>query len=85
MASSLMTIVMFALSLTIYEIFDNEIKFEKFDLKNYDQGREGENHDLCHKTGNGQLNNGDFILTFSYLVTHLFAQMDGNRRSHSER
>ena len=35
MTSYMMTIVMFALiSLTIYEIFANEIKYQKFDLEN---------------------------------------------------
>ena len=37
MNSYLTAIVMFALSLTIYEIFANEIKFQKCDLENEGQ------------------------------------------------
>ena len=42
MTSNLMAIVIFALSLTIYEIFENQIKRKKFNLDNEEQGR-GEN------------------------------------------
>ena len=37
----LMTIVMFALALTIYEIFASQIKFQKFDFENEGQGHGG--------------------------------------------
>ena len=42
MTCYLRSIVMFALSITIYEIFANKIKFPNFDLKNEGQGEEGE-------------------------------------------
>ena len=38
-----MAVVMFALSITIYDIFANQIKRQKFDLENDGQGQGGEN------------------------------------------
>ena len=49
MTSYLMVIIMSALSLTIYEIFTNQIECQKFYLDN--EGQE-EKWDMCHSTGN---------------------------------
>ena len=51
-ASYLMTMVMIALSVTIYEIFTSPIKCQRFDLENEGEGQEGENQNVCHLTGN---------------------------------
>ena len=40
---NLMAIVMFALFLTIYEIFTKQIKCQKVDIENAGQDQEGEN------------------------------------------
>ena len=50
--SSLMIIVMFALSLTIYEIFTNKEKFQNVDLENEGQDQGGEKQALRHSIGN---------------------------------
>ena len=44
-------IIMFFLSITIYEIFANEIKYHKSDLEHEGQGQEREKRDLCYSTG----------------------------------
>ena len=38
-----MAMIMFALSVTIYEIFANKVKCKKIDLENEGQRQEGEN------------------------------------------
>ena len=47
-----MTIVLLILSVPIYEILANQIKCQKFALKNEGQGHKGENRDLHHSTAN---------------------------------
>ena len=51
---------MSALSLTIYKIFANQIKFQKFDLENESQCQEGEKRDLRHSIGNVRFITGEF-------------------------
>ena len=50
--SNLMAILIYALTVTIYNVFASEIKCKKFDLENEDQGQEREKLDLHHSTGN---------------------------------
>ena len=45
---------------TIFEIFANQIKFQKFDLENEGEGQEVEKPDLCHSTGHVCCYIGDF-------------------------
>ena len=61
MTSYLMAIVMFALSITIYEIFGNEMKYVYFDFENESKDQRRENRDLHHSTGNVQFFIGDFF------------------------
>ena len=56
LTSYLMSLVMFALSLTIYEIFANQIKCQNLDLESEGQG--GEKH---HSTKNVRLHIDDFL------------------------
>ena len=48
MASYLVTTVMFVGSVTIYDIYANQIKCQKFDLENEGHGQGGEKGDLRH-------------------------------------
>ena len=52
MTFDLKAIVMFAISLTVDDIFANQIKCPMFDLENEGQGQRGEKSDLRHSTGN---------------------------------
>ena len=61
MTSYLMEIVMFALALTIYEIFAKQIKCKKFGLENISQGQGVEKCVLCHLTGNVWIYIADFF------------------------
>ena len=54
----LMVIVMFALSLTVYEIFANQEKCKNVDLEIEGQGVEKQ--DLSHSTRNVQIKKGNF-------------------------
>ena len=47
-----MAIVMFALSITVYEIFAYQIKRQTFNLENESQAQGEEERDLRHSTGN---------------------------------
>ena len=60
MAFYLILIVMSDRYLTIYEIFANQIIFQKFHLENEDQGQEGEKLDLPNSTGYVRFYNGVF-------------------------
>ena len=53
--------VMFALSLTICEVFAKQEKCQNFDLENEDQGQGGEKRDLQHLTTNVRLHTSDFF------------------------
>ena len=64
--------VMFALSLSIYEIFANQIKRHKFDLENEDQDQGGEKRDLRNLAGNVRFHIGDFFRTIA-TRQHTFA------------
>ena len=58
MTSYVMTIVIFALFLTICAIF-------KFDLENEGHNQGGENWDLRHSTGKVRFDIGDFVKNIS--------------------
>ena len=55
-----MAMVMFALSLTIYKIFANLIKFQKFNLENYGHSQ-AEKWDLRHSTRNVRFRISNFF------------------------
>ena len=59
--SYLVTIVVLARSDLVYEIFTNQIKFQKFDLENEDQGQEREKWDLRHSIENVWFYTGEFF------------------------
>ena len=59
--SYLMTIVMFALSLNIYEIFTDQQKCQKFDLENEGQSQGREKRNLCHSTGYVRFHTSEFL------------------------
>ena len=59
-----MAIVMFALSLTVYEIVANQEKCKNFDLENECQDQGVEKRDLRHLTRNVRIHIGDFFLEF---------------------
>ena len=72
LTSYMMAIVMFALSLTICEIFTKIIKYQSFDLENEGQGQEVEERNLRHSTGNIRLHIGEFfriLTTCEYMFT----------------
>ena len=84
MTSYVLAIVIFALSRTIYEIFANQIKCQKFDLQNEDQ-RLGENRDLRHTTRNVRFHIGDFSPEF-YIATWQYSfTQNGNTHLHTQR
>ena len=65
MTFDLMGIIMFALSITFYELFTNNKKqCRKVYLENEDQGRGIEERDLHHSTGDIRFYTGDFISEF---------------------
>ena len=78
--SYLMTMVMFALSLTIYEIFENQIKCKMFYLKNEGQGQVGK-RDLRHSTGNVRIFIGNFLQNYSFPEKYAYAK--GNAHTNS--
>ena len=51
MTSYLLTIVTFAVSVAIYALFANQIKFQKFDLENEGHGQAEEKLDLHNSSG----------------------------------
>ena len=61
MTSYPMTIAMFALSLTIYEISAKQIKRQNFETEYEGQGQGVENRDLRHSTGNVRIYVIDFL------------------------
>ena len=62
------------MSVTVYEIFANQIKFQKHDLENEGEGQGGEKWDLRRSTGNGRFYISDFFFqNFSYLATYVYA------------
>ena len=69
-----MAIVMFALSLNIFEILAKQENYQIFDLENEGQGRVKERN-LRHSTGNFQIHTGDFwrilVTSFTHKITHL--------------
>ena len=79
--SYLTAIVMFALSLTVYEIFANLIKCENFYLENEGQGEGREKGNLCHSTGNARFHIGDFFIIVA-TWKHTFTQT-GNTHFHA--
>ena len=70
-------LIMFALSVTVYEIFIYQIKFQKFDLETVGRGREGEKLDLRHSTGNGCIYIDDFFRI--YLPSNIHLRKSGHR------
>ena len=75
MTSYLLAIVVFALSLTIYEIFANLIKLQNFDLEIEGQVMENK------RTGNVRFHIGDFfriVSTLEHTFTHI-----GNTHIHA--
>ena len=69
----LMTIVLFLLSLVIYETFAYQIKFQKFDVEIEDQGQGGVKQDLRHSAGNVQFYIGDFVKK-TYPAIYVYAR-----------
>ena len=61
MASHLMAIVMFALSLTVCEILTKQEKRQHFDLENEGQGQRVEEYDLRHLIRNFRNHIGDYF------------------------
>ena len=59
-----MAIVMFALSLTVCEIFSKQEKCQNCDLENECQGQGVEERDLRHSTGNLRMHIRDIFLEF---------------------
>ena len=59
--SYLMAIVIFSLSLTVYEISTYQEKCQNFYLENESQGQGVEKRDLCHSTINVGVHIGDFF------------------------
>ena len=53
---------MFALSLTVCEVFAKQEKFANFDLENEDQGQGGEKRDLQHSTRKVRFHTSEFVL-----------------------
>ena len=83
--------IMFALSLTVYEIFTNKIKCQTFDLENEGEGQGGEKRDWRNSTGNFELHVGEFfseilvpmqILTHTYTHTHTHTSAHTWKQSH---
>ena len=70
--SYLMSIVMFTISLTVYEIFAKHEKCKKL-LENECQGQKVEERDLRHSTGSVRIHIGDFFQNFSYLGAYIYA------------
>ena len=62
--SHLMSIVMFAISLTVYEIFAKHEKCKNFDLEIEGQGQKVEERDLRHSTESVRIHIGDFFSEF---------------------
>ena len=67
--SYLMALVMFALSLTVFEIFAKPENFKNINFKNEGQGVE--ERDLRHSTGNVRFHIGDLFPYFSYLKIYV--------------
>ena len=65
--------IMFSLSITVYEIFADLIKCQKFDLENEEQDQEGEKRNLHHSTGNVRFYINAFQ-NFSYPATYFDAK-----------
>ena len=70
-----MAIVIFALSLTIYEIFAIHIKCQKFDRENEGKDHGVEKQELRRSTENVRFYIVDFFSqNFSYLITYVYTQ-----------
>ena len=73
MTSYPMTIAMFALSLTIYEISAKQIKCQNFDLEYEGQAKGVEKCHLRHSTGNVRIYVIDFLRNLA-TWEHMFTQ-----------
>ena len=62
MTSYLMVTVMFAISLTVFEIFAKQDKCRNFHFENDDQGIEEK--DLCHSTKGLKIRIGELLSEF---------------------
>ena len=69
--SYLLAIVMFAQSLTIYELFANIMKCQRLDLTNEIQGHKGEKRNSRQSTGNARFNASD-VLRIVAIWDHTF-------------
>ena len=76
MTSSLMAIVIFVLSVTIWEIFTKQEKFQNFSLENEAQDQGAEERDLRHSAGNVRLHIDEFLQNFSYVATWVTQKVD---------
>ena len=65
---------MFALSLTVYEIFANQEKCQNFDLENEGHGQDIEKPYYRNSTRNIRIHTGDFFQNFSYVATYVYAK-----------
>ena len=72
--SYLMSIVMFALSLTVYEIVSNQEICQKFDLENEGEVQGVEERDLRHSTRNVGIHIGEIFQNLSYLAIYVYAR-----------
>ena len=79
MTSYLMTIVMFALYLTIYEIFANHIKWQKFDLENEVRDKVGKRLKLRHSIEIVIL---ALFHTFIYSATYIYTKVKTHIYAH---
>ena len=74
MASYLMAIVMFALSLTVYVIFANQEKCANFDIENEGDGYVIKGRDLHRSTENFRIYTVDFFFRSLATRQHTFTQ-----------
>ena len=75
--SYLIALVLFALSLAVWDIFANQEKCKNFDLAN--DGQEVEKRDLRYSTRNVRIGIGDFFLRILSTWQHTFKQREDTR------
>ena len=78
-----MTTASFALSLTIYEIFSNQIKFHKFYLENKGQDHGGEKQDLRRSTRNDRFYIIDFFFRILATLEHTLCKLVTYTHTHT--
>ena len=81
----LIAIVMFALYLTVYEIFADEENFQNNYLENEGQGQRAEERDLRHSIRNVRIHASECFQICSYIRTYVYENGYTHIHTHRER